>query len=187
MEKEEKEKIINEENESSEKKEEIITRTDFDQNKVEQLVLKLFEEAGFDTKKSEEYKGEAKYYRLAHYNFTKNLINTLPAGYSSLDSGFPWFTYWISNIILMCKDNYDLSHDMKMQFVQVLKELQHEDGGFRGSPRGYAHLIATYAAMMTIANLGIPEAYDIVDIPKMKNFLLKMKNNNFDVDKKPSY
>ena len=190
MEKEEKEKIISEKDENNDektKKEEVVTRTDLDQIKVEQLVLKLFEEAGFDTKKSEEYKGEAKYYRLAHYNFTKNLINTLPAGYSSLDSGFPWFTYWISNIILMCKDNYDLSHDMKMQFVQVLKELQHEDGGFRGSPRGYAHLIATYAAMMTIANLGIPEAYDIVDIPKMKNFLLKMKNNNFDVDKKPSY
>ena len=76
---------------------------------------------------------------------------------------------------------------MKMQFVQVLKELQHEDGGFRGSPRGHAHLIATYAAIMSIANLGIPEAYDIVDIPKMKNFLLKMKNNNFEIDKKPSY
>jgi protein farnesyltransferase subunit beta len=87
----------------------------------------------------------------------------------------------------MCKDSYDLSLDMKMQFVQVLKELQHEEGGFRGSPRGYAHLIATYAAIMSIVNLGIKEAYDIVDIPKMKNFLLKMKNNNFDVDKKPSY
>ena len=80
----------------------------------------------------------------------------------------------------MCKDNYNLSHDMKMQFVQVLKELQHEDGGFRGLSHGFAHLIATYAAIMSIANLDIPEAYDIVDIPKMKN-------NNFDIDKKPSY
>ena len=87
----------------------------------------------------------------------------------------------------MCKDNYDLSYDMKLQFVQVLKELQHEDGGFTGSPRGFAHLIATYAAVMSIVNLGIQEAYDIIDIPKMKNFLLKMKNNNFDIDKKPSY
>ena len=32
---------------------------------------------------------------------------------------------------------------------------------------------------MTIVDLGIPEAYDIIDIPKMKKFLLKMKNNNF--------
>ena len=190
MEKEENKNEINDEDknyEKKEKKEVILTRTDNDQSKVEQMILKLFEEAGFDTKESEEFKGDAQYFRLAHYNFTKKLITSLPGGYSSLDSGFPWFTYWITNIILMCKDSYDLSYDMKMQFVQVLKELQHEDGGFRGSPRGYAHLIATYAAIMSIANLGIPEAYDIVDIPKMKNFLLKMKNNNFDIDKKPSY
>ena len=74
-----------------------------------------------------------------------------------------------------------------MQFVKVLKGFQHEDGGLRGSPHGFAHLIATYAAIMSIANLGIPEAYDIIDIPKMKNYLLKMKNNNFDKDKKPFF
>ena len=58
-----------------------------------------------------------------------------------------------------------------MRFVQVLKELQHEDGGFLGSPKGFAHLITTYAALMSV-NLGIPEAYNLIDIPKMKNFLL---------------
>ena len=115
------------------------------------------------------------------------MIKSLPRGYGSLDSGYPWFTYWITNIIAMCRDNYDLSYEMKMQFVQILKELQHEEGGFRGSPRGQAHLIATYAAVMSVVNLGIQEAYDLVDIPKMKNFLLKMKNNNFDINKKPSF
>ena len=45
-------------------------------------------------------------------------------------------------------------------------------------PKGYAHLISTYGAMMAILNLNIKEAYDIVNIPKMKNFLLRMKNNN---------
>ena len=177
---------IKEENKKEEEKE-IKTRTDYDQMNVEKQVLKFFEEAEFSTKESEEFKGEAKYFRLAHYNYAKKLITSLPAGYSSLDSGFPWFIYWITNIINICKDNYDLSYDQKMQFVQMLKELQHEEGGFRGSPRGFSHLVATYAAIESIVNLGIPEAYDIVDIPKMKNFLLKMKNNNFDVDKKPSY
>ncbi len=184
MEKEENKDIINNEDkkpkekEQKEEKEEKMIRTDYDQLNVEKKVLKLLEEADFNTKDSEEFKGESKYYRLAHYNFIKNLVTSLPSGYSSLDSGFPWFTYFISNIILMFKDNYDLSHDMKMQFVQVLQELQHEDGGFRGSAHGFAHLIATYAAIMSIANLGI-QAYDIVDIPKMKNYLLKMRNNNF--------
>jgi protein farnesyltransferase subunit beta len=40
---------------------------------------------------------------------------------------------------------------------------------------------------MAIVNLGIPEAYEIINIDKMKNFLLKMKNNQFDINQAPSY
>ena len=60
----------------------------------------------------------------------------------------------------------------------MLKELQHHEGGFCEMHNGYAHLISTYGAMMAILKLNIKEAYDIVDIPKMKKFLLRMKNNN---------
>ena len=160
-------------------------RTDRDQENTELSVLKFFEEVGFSTKSSEEYEGEAKYFRLLHYNFAKKLMMEMPNGYTSLDAGFPWLVYWITNIISMSKDNYEISHDNKMQLVQILKELQHEDGGFCGNPKGYAHLISTYAAVMAIVNLDMPEAYDIINIPKMKNFLLKMKNNEFDINKAP--
>ena len=173
-------------NEIEEKKEKA-RRTDIDQENTELRVLKYFEEVGFSTRSSEEFNGEAKYYRLLHYNFAKKLMSKLPGGYSSLDSGYPWLLYWLTNIITMCKDNYALNQKDKMQFVQILKELQHEDGGFCGSPKGHAHLISTYAAVMAIVNLGIPEAYDIIDINKMKNFLLKMKNNQFDINQEPSY
>jgi hypothetical protein len=40
------------------------------------------------------------------------------------------------------------------------------------SPRGYAHLISTYAAIMSIANLGIPEAYLFKKYFKLKNYIL---------------
>ena len=170
-----------------EEKKEKTRRTDIDQENTELRVLKYFEEVGFSTRSSEEFNGEAKYYRLLHYNFAKKLMSKLPGGYSSLDSGYPWLLYWVTNIISMCKDNYALNHNDKMQFVQILKELQHDDGGFCGSPKGHAHLISTYAAVMAIVNLGIPEAYDIIDINKMKNFLLKMKNNQFDINQEPSY
>ena len=173
-------------NEKEEKKEKT-RRTDIDQENTELRVLKYFEEVGFSTRSSEEFNGEAKYYRLLHYNFAKKLMSKLPGGYSSLDSGYPWLLYWVTNIISMCKDNYALNHNDKMQFVQILKELQHDEGGFCGSPKGHAHLISTYAAVMAIVNLGIPEAYDIIDINKMKNFLLKMKNNQFDINQEPSY
>ena len=163
------------------------TRTDRDQEDTELSILKFFEEVGFSTKSSEDYKGEAKFYRILHYNLYKKLTKELPNGYSSLDSGYPWLIYWIINNISMSKDNYAINYETKLKFVDLLKELQHEDGGFRGAPKGLAHLISTYAAVMAIVALGIPEAYDIIDIPKMKNFLLKMKNNNFNIDKEPSY
>ena len=161
--------------------------TDSEQETVELKILKYFEEVGFSTKFSEEYNGEAKYFRLLHYNFAKNLMHELPGGYNPISSGFPWLVYWVTNIIAISKDNYAINHKDKMQLVQILKELQHEDGGFCGTPKGHANIISTYAAVMAIVNLSIPEAYEIINIPKMKNFLLKMKNNNFDINKKPSF
>ena len=162
-------------------------RTDIDQENTELTILKIFEEVGFSTKSSEEYNGEAKFYRILHYNLYKKYISQLPGGYSSLDAGYPWLIYWIINNISMCKDNYSINRETKLKIVELLKELQHKDGGFCGAPKGYAHLISTYAAVMAIVGLGIPEAYDIIDIPKMKNFLLKMKNNNFNINQEPSY
>ena len=60
----------------------------------------------------------------------------------------------------------------------MLKELQHNESGFCGMPKEYVYLISTYGDMMAILNLNIKEAYNIVNILKMKNFLLRMKNNN---------
>lgn len=71
----------------------------------------------------------------------------------------------------MCKDEYNLSLNTKLMFVEFIKELQHKDGGFCGSAGGFPHLISSYAAVMAIANLAIKEAYDIIDIPKMREFL----------------
>ena len=176
--------------ESSNQKEKEIPKkreTDSEQETVELKILKYFEEVGFSTKFSEEYNGEAKYFRLLHYNFAKNLMHELPGGYNPISSGFPWLVYWVTNIIAISKDNYAINHKDKMQLVQILKELQHENGGFCGTPKGHANIISTYAAVMAIVNLSIPEAYEIINIPKMKNFLLKMKNNNFDINKKPSF
>ena len=164
-----------------------MSRTDEDQYETENSVLDCFLPHNFKTYLSENFSGEAKYLKKLHYEFAKKLMSKLPIGYMSLDSGYPWFCYWITNILEMTKDKYDLSYDTKLKFVEMLKELQQPDGGFCGMPKGYAHLISTYSAMMAIVNLGIKEAYDIVDIMKMKEFLIRMKNNHFNIKDKPSY
>ena len=150
-----------------------------DQLETEYMVLDCFLQHKFETSNSENFKGKSPFFQELHYEFAKKSMMKLSMGYMSLDSGYPWFCYWITNILEMTKDKYELSYDDKLKFVDMLKELQHPEGGFCGMPKGYAHLISTYGAMMAILNLNIKEAYDIVDIPKMKNFLLRMKNNNF--------
>ena len=162
-------------------------KTDEDQLETEYMVLDCFLPHKFETSNSENFKGKSPFFQELHYEFAKKSMMKLSMGYMSLDSGYPWFCYWITNILEMTKDKYELSYDDKLKFVDMLKELQHPEGGFCGMPKGYAHLISTYGAMMAILNLNIKEAYDIVDIPKMKNFLLRMKNNNFNIKEKPSY
>jgi len=41
-----------------------------------------------------------------------------------------------------------------------------------------SHVASTYAAIMAIVNLASKEAYDLVDIPAMKKYLLTIKNNH---------
>ena len=87
----------------------------------------------------------------------------------------------------MTKDRYELSYDDKLKFVDMLKELQHHESRFCGMPKGYAHLISTYGAMMAILNLNIKEAYDIVIFQKWKISYWEWKIIIFNIKKKPSY
>ena len=124
-----------------------MSQTDEDQFVTENSVIDCFLPHKFETFLSENFSGEAKYLKKIHYEFAQKLMSKLPLGYMSLDSGYPWFCYWITNILEMTKDKYDLSYDTKLKFVEILKELQHPDGGFCGMPKGYSHLISTYFHM----------------------------------------
>lgn len=158
-----------------------INRTFNEQKKVEELIDKIFKMENFDIKNHELYDNDFEFDVEGHYNFAKKMIYSLPKGYASLDSGMPWFAYWVLNIIdISSKSKYELSYNLKLKFVDYLKELQHLEGGFCGYSKGQPHVVSNYAAVMAIISLGIKESYEIIDIPKMRNFLIKMKNNNID-------
>ncbi len=121
------------------------------------------------------------------------MMNRIPAGYHQLNSGLPWFAYWTLNVIdMLNKEKIEISHEIKMEFVKYLKELHHEKGGFAGYSKGFPNIISSYAAVLAICILDIPEAYEIIDIKKMKEFILSCKNNDLDnisseVDKKKEF
>ena len=114
-----------------------------------------------------------------HYKAYSSFISGFGPENTFLNDQYTFLIYGVINNILMLKDHCEIDYELKLKIIELLKDFQHEDGGFRGAPKGEAHLISTYAAVMAIVDLGIPEAYDIIDIPKMKNYLLKMINKSF--------
>ena len=162
-------------------------KTDIDQEKAELKILPFFEEVGFNTKSSKEFKGEAKFYTEMHYKAYSSFISGFGPENTFLNDQYTFLIYGIINNILMLKDHCEIDYELKLKIIELLKDFQHEDGGFRGTPKGEAELRTTYAAVMAIVDLGIPEAYDIIDIQKMKNYLLKMKNNNFNNKESASF
>ena len=156
-------------------------RTLKEQKMVEEGINKIFTIEGFDIRNAEDYNQNLTFEYSNHLEFAKKMIRHLPGSYSGIDAGLPWFSYWVLNIFDICSMNkYELSHDMKLKFVDYLKELRHPDGGFCGYNYGQAHLVSNYAAVMAIVNLDIKEAYDIIDKEKMLKFLKRMKNIKYE-------
>ena len=68
---------------------------------------------------------------------------------------------------------------MKERCVDYLRQCHNsgEEGGFRGAPYIASHVASSYAAIIAIINIGTKEAYDLVDLPQIKKYLLSVKNN----------
>lgn len=72
-----------------------------------------------------------------------------------------------------------LDQDMQERCVSYLRQCHNsEEGGFRGAPYLISHVASTYAAVMAIVNLGSKEAFELIDLPAMKRYLLTVKNNS---------
>ena len=68
---------------------------------------------------------------------------------------------------------------MKSRCCSYLRQCHNkEEGGFAGAPYHRSHVASSYAAILAIVNIGTQEAYEIIDIEKMKKFLISVKNNN---------
>lgn len=78
----------------------------------------------------------------------------------------------------MQQPNQKVDKEIKERCVSYLRQCHNSDeGGFRGAPHLTSHVASTYAAIMAIVNIGTQEAYDLVDLDKMKKYLLSVKNN----------
>ena len=91
--------------------------------------------------------------RSAHASFLGTSLLSLPGKYVSLDASRPWLTYWTLHSFDLL--GVGLDDEMKRRGIETVLAFQHPDGGFCGGPPpGHvAHLLPTYASIMTLAIL----------------------------------
>lgn len=113
-----------------------------------------------------------------HASYFGKYLLKLPAPYASLDASRPWLMYW-------CLHGFDLlgvalDMPMRQRGVATILSFQDPKGGFAGGPApGHqAHLLPTYASVMSLAILNVPEAWEHIDRKGMYEFFMRCKRDD---------
>ena len=151
------------------------------------MVLDCFLQLKFETSNSKKFQRKISFFPRITLWICKKINDETFNGLYITWFSYPWFCYWITNILEITIDRYELSYDDKLKFIDMLKELQHHENGFCRMHNVYVHLISTYGAMMAILKLNIKETYDIVIFQKWKISYWEWKIIIVNIKKKPSY
>ena len=69
------------------------------------------------------FKGKSPFFQELHYEFAKKINDETFNGLYITWFSYLWFCYWITNILEITIDRYELSYDDKLKLVDMLKEL----------------------------------------------------------------
>jgi len=112
--------------------------------------------------------------RSKHVEYCLRNIRDLHPTYVSLNSSRTWIVYWLVHSLGVLGE-LDLEKDLQTDVVKFLSSCQHESGGFGGGPGQLAHLAPTYAAMSALVTIGTKEAMAVVDVGKLRAWLMRLK------------
>ena len=157
---------------------------DEDQDELMMFIKKVYYQEGrYDPPFAKEYKSPDEegfdLYKHKHAEFASKGLEKLGKGMTGLDSGQPWFFYWISQALENFKTpEFEVTSEQKVAATKYISHCQDKvNGGFGGSPYHICHLASSYAAILGIVNIGTIEAYEMVDRDLMKKVMLSLKNN----------
>eukprot|EP00127_Corallochytrium_limacisporum_P004872 Clim_evm16s191 gene=Clim_evmTU16s191 len=169
-----------------------VTQTQMDQMGVELLVKKCMKEVN-NLPSSKNYDGDPLklLYVSSHRTFAAKALSTreLDSGFVGLDASRPWLLFWNLNTLTLFSGGEatndpesrtamdGLGESVIRRSIAFLKQCQDVDtGGFGGGPYQLSHLAPTYAAVASVALIGTKEAYDLIDRPKLLEFLQTCKS-----------
>ena len=94
------------------------------------------------------------------------------------DTGHPWLVYWcIHPLILLDDENFNIKSPKLRSFIlRFLSYCQSPKGGFCGGHHQLPHLASTYAAILSIIEIGTIEAYESINRKLMYKFLKELRN-----------
>eukprot|EP00831_Metopus_contortus_P081118 TRINITY_DN8457_c0_g1_i3.p1 TRINITY_DN8457_c0_g1~~TRINITY_DN8457_c0_g1_i3.p1 ORF type:complete len:427 (+),score=33.48 TRINITY_DN8457_c0_g1_i3:31-1281(+) len=140
----------------------------------------MFLATDFEAKKADEYVYAFEVNKELHVKYIMKTLAAMPQWYSRMDSGQPWFLFWVTNtldLLSTSEKRYEISLSVKEKFISYLRACVHPEGGFSGSPGMEAHVASTYAALNAIISLQLEEGYKLIDREKMLSYLLRLKHN----------
>ena len=154
-----------------------------DAAQIRNIILQLFTHAGDGTYKPENahiFEDEdLEIFRGKHSLYSYSMLSNFPSFMVGQDSGQPWFLYWLTNTIELCNiKEIALTPEQKSAAVSYLRQLHNDKtGGFSGAPGLQTHVASTYAAVLAIVNINTEEAYQVINVAKMRSYLNTIKNN----------
>ncbi|KAL7069903.1 hypothetical protein ACQ4LE_010865 [Meloidogyne hapla] len=148
-----------------------ITPTSTEQIKVENLIKSIRE-----TKDNLNLNIHFKLNRQQHINYILELLNNLPGSYSELSSSRAWLCFWGIHSLRLLGEH--LKEELANKIVSFLNLCKSSSGGYAGAPGHYPHIVTTYAAVMTLIEIGTDEALNSIERDKLREFIKSMKQSN---------
>lgn len=104
----------------------------------------------------------------------KGLCQPLPAHFQRAFCAQTWTVYWISHSLSLL-DEKDYLDRVSKNVITFMKECEHPDGGYSGSPGQIAHIATTYAAISALIVYSSDEALESINRNTLVKFFHRLK------------
>ncbi|KAH9216430.1 terpenoid cyclases/protein prenyltransferase alpha-alpha toroid [Leptodontidium sp. 2 PMI_412] len=148
----------------------LITESSQDQDETIQECLPFLSGLNSDFDYNEH--GVPRLGRDRHIAFLHKSLGRLPSGYVAADASRPWMFYWALNGLSTMGEDISGYRD---RVINTVRPIQNETGGFGGGNGQMSHLAPTYAILLSLAIVGGPEAFDLIDRKSMWKWLSALK------------
>ncbi len=133
-------------------------------------LYELFEKRGSPKDVSTLFKHES------HFSYIYSFL-TSHTLYPFFDIQKPWLIYWGLNSLHILRETNSLSEEDKRYFGEYILSFQCKSGGFCGGHGYPANMATSYASVLALALLELPEYFDRIDKQSMKNFIMSCQTD----------